>query len=68
MPFIEDDDAVEAFCAPCRGVAAPRLLTQPVDDLLHARALALALIGAHCRKGDEEDAFIEFDRFSLAEA
>ena len=49
VALVEDDHAVE--------VAA-----EPVDDLLHARRLRLALGRAQRRVGGEEDALVEADR------
>ena len=41
---------------------------EPVDDLLHARGLALAFLRADRGVGGEQDALIEADRIALAEA
>ena len=41
---------------------------EPVDDLLHARGLALAFLRADRGVGGEQDALIEADRVALAEA
>jgi len=53
--FVEDDDAVE-------GAA------EPVDDLLDAACLLTARLRAQCGVGGEEDAFLEGDHRTLAEA
>ena len=53
--LVEDDDAVE-------------IAAEPVDDLLHAAGLVAARLGAQGRVGGEEDAFVERDRRTLAEA
>ena len=55
MALVEDDDAVE-------------IGAQPVDDLLDARSLLLARVGAQRGVGGEQDAFVEADRRALAEA
>ena len=41
---------------------------KPIDDLLHARSLALARVGAQRGVGGEQDAFVEPDRRALPEA
>ena len=55
MRLVEDDDAVE-------------IASEPVDDLLHAARLLALGLRAQGRVGGEEDAFLERDRSTLAEA
>ena len=54
VALVEHDDAIEV-CA------------QPIDDLLHARNLGLAGVGAQRGVGGEQDAVVEPDRRSLRE-
>src|SRR5918996_5028291 len=68
MGLVEDNDAVEAWpglragaCPGPRAGVAP----QPVDHLLHPRALALALLGAQRGVGGEEDGVAELDGRAL---
>ena len=55
MRFVKDDDAVE-------------IAAKPVDDLLDAAGFVALSLRAQGRVGGEEDAFVERDRGTLAEA
>ena len=55
VALVEDDDAVE-------------IGAQPFDDLLDARNLLVARVGAQRGVGREQDAFLQTDRRALAEA
>jgi hypothetical protein len=63
VALVEHDHAVEAR----RGLRAGRA-SEPGEDLVEARSLALALGRAQRGVGDEQDALVEPDRCPLAEA
>jgi len=63
MGLVEDDDAIKACPGPRAGAAA-----QPVDDLLNPAGLLAARLGAQGGVGREQDALINRDRRTLAEA
>ena len=60
--------ALAMACASSKTMTPSKSAPEPVDDLLHAARLALALLRAQRRVGGEQDAFGEGDRRALPEA